>query len=623
MSDELTRIDDAFARQQAAEAVSFLRQYFQRNPTLAAARAVTERLEKHDAPADRRRCKAFFLRSFTLEPMLPLLRAWALLHGVDLQPQVGEFNAYPQELLDPGSALYTSEPDVVFLAVQTRDLLPDLWERSAGLGAAQTQALVEQALANLQSWVGLFRERSRAHLVLFDLALPGWPSAGLLDAQSPDGQSGKILWLNQQLRALAAAHTGVTVLPFEALVARIGRERFYDERKWLTARMPVAAGALWPLACECTRMLLLLMGKVCKALVVDLDNTLWGGIVGEDGPHGIKIGAEYPGAAFRAFQRAILDLYERGVILAVASKNNPADAMEVIEKHPGMLLRPQHFSSLQISWTEKAQSLRAIAAELNIGIDAVAFVDDNPVEREHVRISVPEVYVIDLPTDAMGYAEALRSVPVFERTVLTSEDRARGALYAAERARTSLEKASGSVEEFYRSLEMSMTIGSATPGAVARIAQLTQKTNQFNLTTRRYDEQQIVDFAGRPEMGVYSCAVKDKFGDNGLVGVAITKQEGAVWEIDTFLLSCRVIGRTVETAFLAHLAEQARAAGARTLRGWYLPTKKNPPAKDFYSRHQFTAISETESGVLWEMDLAKGQITCPPWITMTVAQGAD
>jgi FkbH-like protein len=622
VSDELARIDDAFARKQTAEAVSFLRQYFQRTPTLAVARAVTERLEKHDAPADRRRCKAFFLRSFTVEPMLPLLRAAALLHGVDLQSQVGEFNAYPQELLDPNSALYTSQPDVVYLAVQTRDLLPDLWERAASLDPAQAQTLVEQALANLRSWVALFRERSRAHLVLFDLALPAWPSAGLLDAQALEGQTAKILWLNQQLRALAAAHTGVTVLPFEALVSRIGRQQFYDERKWLTARMPVAASALWPLASECLRMLLPLQGKVCKALVVDLDNTLWGGIVGEDGPHGIKLSAEYPGAAYRAFQRAILDLYERGIIIAVASKNNPADAMEVIEKHPGMLLRPQHFSALQISWAEKAQSLRAIAAELNIGIDALAFVDDNPVEREHVRIQVPEVYVIDLPADPMAYADTLRAVPVFERTVLTSEDRARGALYAAERARTSLEEASGSVEEFYRSLEMTMTIGSASPGAVARIAQLTQKTNQFNLTTRRYDEQQIVEFARRPDMGVYSCAVRDKFGDNGLVGVAITRQDGAAWEIDTFLLSCRVIGRTVETAFLAHLAEQARAAGVRTLRGWYLPTKKNPPAKDFYSRHHFQAISENESGVLWELDLGATGIACPPWITMTVAQGA-
>jgi FkbH-like protein len=623
VSEELQRIDDAFARQKPGEAVSFLRQYLQRNPTLAAARAVIDRLERNDAPADRRRCRAFFLRSFTIEPMLPLLRASALLHGVDLQPQVGEFNAYPQELLDPASALYTSEPDVVFLAVQTRDLLPDLWERAAGLEAGQAQALVEQALTNLQGWVRLFRERSRAHLVLFDLALPSWPSAGLLDAQSPDGQTSKIVWLNQQLRALAVSHTGVTVLPFEALVSRIGRDRFYDERKWLTARMPVAAGALWPLASECVRMVLPLMGKVCKALVVDLDNTLWGGIVGEDGPHGIKLSAEYPGAAYRALQRAILDLYERGVIIAVASKNNPADAMEVIERHPGMLLRPHHFSALQISWNEKAHSLRTIAAELNIGIDSLAFIDDNPVEREHVRIQVPEVYVIDLPTDPMGYAEALRSAPVFERTVLTSEDRARGRLYAADRARTTLEKASGSVEEFYRSLEMAMTIDGATPGAVARIAQLTQKTNQFNVTTRRYDEQQIVAFAGRSDMGVYSCAVKDKFGDNGLVGVAITRQDGTAWEIDTFLLSCRVIGRTVETAFLSHLADRARAAGARTLRGWYLPTKKNAPAKDFYSRHRFQAISENDSGVLWELDLGTGALDCPPWITMTVAQGAD
>lgn len=614
---ELERIDAAFAAGESAKAISLLRQYFLGNPAMQTARQVHERIDRNLAALGLKPCRAFFLRSFTVEPAFPLLRAWARLHGLDLSVDVGEFNAYPQELLDPSSALYAAKPDVVFLAVQTRDLLPELATQGANLSGEALARAVEAALANLRNWLGLFRSRSNASVVILDLALPTWPSTGLLDAQAADGHTQQLQSLNRELRRLAASQVGVYVLPFEALVSRIGRDQFYDERKWLVARMPIAAPALWPFARECVRLLLPITGKVCKALVVDLDNTLWGGVVGEDGPTGIKLDAEYPGAAFQALQRAVLDLYERGILIAIASKNNPADAMEVIERHPGMLLRPKHFSAMQIAWHEKAESLKRIAAELNIGIDSLAFIDDNPVEREHVRLQAPEVYVIDLPEDPMGYAATLRQAPVFERLVLTQEDRERGNLYAQDRARAALDQSSGSVEEFLQSLEMIVAIAEPTPHTVARISQLTQKTNQFNLTTRRYDQPQVADMAAQPGTRVYSCNVVDKFGDNGLVGVVILRCEAAAWEIDTFLLSCRVIGRTVETALLSYIAAQARKAGAQRLKGWFIPTKKNAPAKDFYSSHGFAVTAEDGASQLWELDLGTHPVACPTWIRLT------
>ena len=381
--------------------------------------------------------------------------------------------------------------------------------------------------------------------------------------------------------------------------------------------MPIAADCLIHLSREYLRFVLPLMGKTCKALAVDLDNTLWGGVIGEDGMTGIKLSAEYPGAAFLNVQRAILDLYQRGVILAACSKNNLADAMEAIETHPHMLLRPHHFAALRINWQDKAQNLREIARELNIGIDAVAFLDDNPVERNRVRGEVPEVQVLELPADPMGYAQALREWPVFERLTLSAEDRERGRMYAENRQRAELEQTAGSLEDFYRGLQMEAEMGQVTPDTLARTAQLTQKTNQFNLTTRRYSEQEVEAMRRDPAYRVVTLKVRDRFGDNGLVGVAITKTEGQTCEIDTFLLSCRVIGRTIETAILSHLAEQARQQGATVLQGWFLPTKKNAPARDFYAQHDFQPVQEREDGTLWQRDIAANPVHCPPWVKLS------
>jgi len=358
-----------------------------------------------------------------------------------------------------------------------------------------------------------------------------------------------------------------------------------------------------------------LTGKVAKALVVDLDNTLWGGVIGEDGMTGIALGQEYPGAAYQQLQRALLDLSERGVLLAVCSKNNPDDALEAIDSHPGMLLRRRHFAALRINWTDKATNLRAIAEELNIGVDALAFLDDNPVERQQVRRELPEVTVIDLPGDPMSYAATVRACPVFERLVLSSEDRQRGEYYAAQRERVELEQSATSREDFYRSLEQEIDIAPATPATIARIAQLTQKTNQFNLTTRRYTDEEISRFAAAGDGQVLSIVVRDRYGDNGLVGVALTHDADDACEIDTFLLSCRVIARTVETAFLSYVTEQAKRRGCVAVRGWFRPTKKNAPCRDFYELHGFSRVAEDNGASLWELDLRQREpVPSPAWI---------
>jgi FkbH-like protein len=612
---EITRqtIDALISEQHYNAALTQLSTYFAQSPNLGNAQFVLTRVPKLELKRHLASCRVAFLRSFTLEPVIPLFRADALLHGVNVTAHIGEFNAYAQEILNPASDLYAFDAQVVVLAIQTRDLLPNLWLRTADLSANDVASLVARALADLHAMIAEFRSRSQAHLIVHNLEVTEFPAAGLLDAQQ-HGQDAAIRDFNRSLIAIAQEFKGVYVLDYDGLVAKYGRQRWHDERKWLTMRMPFVAEALPLLAREYLRFLLPLTGKTAKALVVDLDNTLWGGVIGEEGLHGIHIGPEYPGAAYQQLQRAILDLYQRGIILAICSKNNPADAMEVFSQRSGMLLNSSHFAAFRINWQDKAQNLREIATELNIGIDSLAFLDDNPVERQRVKSDLPEVTVIDLPDDPMQYAKALRACPVFERLALSAEDRERGRYYAEQRQRDELQNSAGSLEDFYRSLEMMAELAPVTPATLARVAQLTQKTNQFNTTTRRYNEQQIADLAADPDWQVFSLRVSDRFGDNGLVGVAVLHHQGAVSEIDTLLMSCRVIGRTVETALLAALAEQTRARGADRLVGWFLPTKKNVPARDFYAAHGFAPGQEQADGTLWELDLKGALPTYPAWI---------
>ena len=607
-------IDDLLQQRRWPEASSLLAELWRRQPMMSSAAYIVSRYEQMKLQLPMTPHRLALLRSFTAEPVVPLLRAGAFASGIDLTVQVGAFNAYAQEMLDRQSKLYEFKPDTVILAVHTRDLLPDLWHRFTDLSAREVERTIAGALKDFSDLLKALRLHSNAHLIVHGLEMPPRPSAGILDAQSEVSQVEACRQANEVIRSLAREHAGVYFLDYDGLVALHGRLRWQDEGKWLTARLPIASDCLIHLAREWLRFLHPLTGKLCKVLVTDLDNTLWGGILGEDGMHGIQLGAEHPGAAYQSLQRAILDLYQRGVVLAVCSKNNPSDAIEALETHPGMLLRPHHFAAFRINWNDKAQNLDAIARELSIGIDAVAFLDDSPVEREWVRGQLP-VTVIDLPQDPMDYADALRDNPIFERVALSEEDRERGRYYVEERQRTEVRCGAASLEDFYRSLQMEIQIASVNAQTLTRVAQLTQKTNQFNLTTRRYTEQQVAEMTARSEWQVYSLRARDRFGDNGLVGVGIARFDGDFCEIDSFLMSCRVVGRTIETAFLSYMAAEALHRGARYLHGWYLPTKKNEMVKDFYPSHGFKAIEEREKGSLWEFELDNNCIPTPEWIS--------
>jgi FkbH-like protein len=598
-----------------------LAELWRHEPGSATASFVTSRFGQFRETLPLTKFRLAILRSFTVEPIIPLLRTEAFTYGIDLEVHVGDFNTYVQDIVDANSPLYHFAATAIVLAVRTEEAAPDLARDFADLAPDVARQAAERVVHSFEQAVSAFRQHSQAALIVHSLGPPIHPSLGVLDSQSEAGQSGLIRWINRELRRIAESFRGVYVLDYEGLVARHGSLRWHDERKWLMARLPIAADHLLHMAREWMRFLVPLAGRAAKALVVDLDNTLWGGVIGEDGIAGIKVGPEYPGAAYQVLQRALLDLSRKGILLAICSKNNLDDAMEALEKHPGMLVRAKHFSAVRINWTDKAQNLREIAQELNIGLDSLAFLDDNPFEREQVRAALPEVTVIDLPQNSLDYAAAVRDCPVFERLTLSVEDQQRTAMYAEQRRRASAEQTFNSKEDFFRFLEQEAELEPVSDLTLARVAQLTQKTNQFNLTTRRYTEQQIAELAARSDWHIFSIRLKDRFGDHGLVGVAIAHDEGEQCELDTFLLSCRVIGRTVETALLAHIARSAAERGRKRLIGWFLPTKKNAPARDFYQQHGFQRQESNGSGSLWMLDLADSSLQSPDWIKLKIHDG--
>jgi FkbH-like protein len=621
-----TEVDDLIAQGVFDTASRRLAELWRRDPASGTASFLISRLDKLRDKIALTKFKLAILRSFTVEPMVPLVRAEAFAYGIDLEVHVGDFNTYVQDIVDGESSLYRFAPNAVVIAVRTDQAAPELWRDFADLAPEAAAQTAERVVDSYRQWIGAFRKHSQAALIIHSLERPAPPGLGVLDSQSDSGQSGLILQVNRELRRSGRTFHGVYNLDYDALVARHGSENWHDERKWLTARLPIAAGHLLDMAREWMRFVVPLSGRTAKVLVVDLDNTLWGGVIGEDGMTGIRVGPEYPGAAYQALQRALLDMSRKGILLAVCSKNNLDDAMEALDQHPGMLVHAKHFAAIRINWTDKSQNLREIAEELNVGIDALAFLDDNPFEREQVRAALPEVTVIDLshkdaPANPLEYAAAVRNCAVFERLTLSAEDQQRTEMYVAQKQRAGAEQSFQSKEDFFRFLEQEAELESVSNLTLARVAQLTQKTNQFNLTTRRYTEAQLAEMAKQPEWHMFSIRVRDRFGDHGLVGVAIAHDQGEQCEVDTFLLSCRVIGRTVETALLAHLAESAARRGRKQLVGWFLPTKKNAPARDFYQQHGFAREDANGSGSLWTLNLMSSTLHSPDWIKLRVGAG--
>jgi FkbH-like protein len=346
------------------------------------------------------------------------------------------------------------------------------------------------------------------------------------------------------------------------------------------------------------------MAEQKKCIVLDLDNTLWGGVVGEDGMDGIHLSLDEKGEPFIAFQQALRDLHTRGIILAINSKNNPDDALLVIRTHPNMLLKENHFAAVRINWNDKVDNMRELAHELNIGLDAMVFLDDNPLQREAVKSALPEVTVPDMPEDPTLYTQTLLSLPYFQSEAITDEDTMRGNFYVTERLRSKAEGRFENREAFLESLNLRVEVVRNDVEAIARISQLTGKTNQFNTNKQPKDEAEIMSRMEHAGSDVWHARATDRFGDHGIIAVALVEKQHTRWHVRTLLMSCRVFERGIEDAFVYAIAQAAAEEGAASLSFEFAPTEKNDPAK-MYLEHR------TQNGILSVSDA-----TLPRWITL-------
>jgi FkbH-like protein len=558
------------------------------------------------------RIRIAVLRSYTVEAIEPVLKFRLRLEGLDADLLFGSYNQYVQELLDPAGEVYRFDPQVVLLMVRAEELMPDFVD-AFGEPGREWADYVDAKARELGALAGTLRERSAAQLLVQNVCLPSAVYYGIYDAQDPGGQSQLVARFNRTLAASLAATPGAFVWDFNRLVQQVGHEQLFDPKMWYLAKNPYRQSAIPRLVDDLLPYLTSICGRQKKCVVLDLDNTLWGGIVGEDGLEGIQLGHTYPGSCYRDFQRELLKLYHRGVILAINSKNNPADALRVLDEHPDMILRRHHFAAAEINWADKVTNLRAIAKSLNIGTDSLVMVDDNRAECELIRGALPEVEVVCLPEQPFLLPAVARRLPGVDNIRLTAEDKKKGAMYQAQAARQSEAASFATVDEFLHSLDLEVSIDSAAPFSIPRIAQLTQKTNQLNLTTRRYSEADINLMTRDPATSVFSVSVKDRFGDSGIVGVLIAKHEGRECRIDTLLLSCRVIGRNIEASMIAFLADQARNRGASALVGEFLPTAKNAPAADLFPKLGFESLGDSR----YRADLGSRTFTPPPYIRVT------
>jgi FkbH-like protein len=559
------------------------------------------------------------LGTFNVDPIAPL--ACEALERVGLYGDIclGGFGQIEQAILDPTSVLYHRRPEVVVLIPAVEDLLAQLYARPSQFSADDARELAEAQAESLVRCVGILHERLPAatcYVVAFGPETA--PAEYVLDPSAPQRGQAAVELLMAKVRQLRERSSNVVVVDWDWHTRRHGTVAFRDPRLWFLARMRLSPVGLAALAELIAGHVAAERGRGHKVVAVDLDNTLWGGVVGEAGIKGIDLGEEGLGLAFQDFQRELLKLHDAGFLLVVASKNNPDDALEVFDQHPSMVLKREHFAALRINWQDKATSIRELAEELNVGVDSFVFLDDNPVEREWLRRALPMVLILELPADPAHRPSFLRTYPAFQRVTITEADRVRAGSYALQAGRLALQSSATSFDEFIASLEQTVTIEPLQPQFLARAAQMCQRTNQFNLTTRRYTAVELESLLRSPDTEAYVLTVRDRFGDNGITGLGILRMTAESAEVDSLILSCRILGRRIENAFLHVLTERARERGLRHLVGRYVPTAKNGQVASFYPQRGFEPVGD---GV-FRFDLARQALDAPPDIAIKVLASA-
>jgi FkbH-like protein len=542
------------------------------------------------------------------------LMATGLRHGLKLGVVDTDFNQIANEAFGAQQAFGGRPVDVILMSVDVHGL-PATYEPTSPMKA---QERLSACVSYLSATAERLHQRTGATVIMQNLVPPANSIQGGIDRAIPGTLQWLIPRLNIELDQLASSR--LHIFDLAGLASNLGLANWHDPTLWNIAKLAFSQRYVPIYTDHVCRLLAALRGKNRRCLILDLDNTLWGGVIGDDGLEGIVIGnGNATGEAHLELQRVALALRARGVVLAVCSKNEESVARQPFQRHPDMLLREEHIAVFRANWMDKASNIRLIAANLSLGLDSMVFLDDNPAERLQVRRELPEVAVPELPEDPALFAGTLLAAGYFDVIQLSNEDLGRAADYQNNLQREKVRESTSNMAEYLQSLDMQISFNAFDPIGRSRIAQLINKSNQFNLTTRRYSEAEVERLETDPRFFTLQVRLRDCFGDNGMISVVICQRAGRVWQIDTWLMSCRVLGRSVEEAVLQQLLSAARREGVERLQGVYIPTERNIIVKDHYRQLGFSKCSSDDSATeLWTYEI-DGKARAPLPMTVTHA----
>jgi FkbH-like protein len=563
-------------------------------------RALVRESKRLDLPDDAPLRRIAVLSDAAVQHLVPLIEALLARRGVRAEVYLAEFDAIELEIFNADSGLYRFAPDAVVVLNALNSLRLKFY-REAG----ERATFADRSADRMAGLWDTLRARSQAVVLQANFPLPYERPFGNFDHKVEDAFYPTVQRLNARIAELARQRSHVLINDVEGLASYVGRMNWWDERLWTLAKAYCSLEHLPRVAQNVVDIVLAGSGQLVKCVVLDLDNTLWGGVIGDDGMEGIAIGPFGEGEPFHRLQHFLLELQRRGIVLAVCSKNEQANAIEPFRSHPEMVLREEHIAVFVANWHPKPDNIRHIREALNIGFDSIVFLDDNPFERELVRKALPEVIVPELPEDPSDYLRVLSELNLFETTSYSDEDRRRATLYRENAQRSLAQSSFSDISDYLRSLDMQVTMRRFDAFHLPRIVQLLQRSNQFNLTTRRYSLPECEAMMEREECLPFYVKLADKFGDNGLISVVVLNVRGAELEIDSWLMSCRVLGRGVEQYTMNEVVALARERGCEFVTGRYIPTAKNGMVREFYSQFGFERIAGEEGGeALWRLDVS-------------------
>lgn len=538
-----------------------------------------------------------YLGNQTLDMLHPYVAVQSIKPGITTQSYLAAFGQYFQALSD--AQLKEFSADVIVLVLSLRLLREHDIANFSSLTSQQRYVLKDEILQEVETWALEASNKTQATLLIANFSVPDTMAMGIATPAEEFGELEFYLTLNLELMQRMRNYRRVRLLDVNRLASRIGHQLAFDERLFHLAKFDWTERMLMEVGNEIARHLVAATGATHKCLVVDLDNTLWGGILGEDGVHGVKVGhGDAESEAFQAFQYRIKAISQRGILLAICSKNNLEDVQEMFESRSDMPLSLQDFSAYSINWESKHIGLATIATQLNIGLDSLVFVDDNPTEVALVRSQLPQVKSILLPADPSRFSEVLDGMLWFEKGIILQDDLNKLDQYRSQAARQAMSEKSATLDDYLSNLQIVLNIRDSTVEDVNRVHQLFSKTNQFNLTTKRYSLGEIEAAINSVDQLMRIVGMEDRFGDLGIIGVYLLCKRDSTLYVDSLLMSCRALGRGVETAIFNGIKQFAIDSGFALLTADYKPTAKNIPAKDYLASQGMTLAEVDAQGIM-------------------------